>query len=193
MRSTRGFTLIELMAVVALFALLAGLIAPRVGSLTHRTLRQRAEQMAADLELARQRAVVTGVTHRVLVDLEAGGYRIEWLATEAEAQGLEPEPVAPLDLRGQAPIPLEAPLAELREYRPVPGKLGDFVQLEDSLALAGVETPGGWIDRGEASVEFERDGSAATSSIFVDDEDGRRIVLEVLPLSDAVRIGDVES
>ena len=154
MRSTRGFTLIELMAVVALFALLAGLIAPRVGSLTHRTLRQRAEQMAADLELARQRAVVTGVTHRVLVDLEAGGYRIEWLATEAEAQGLEPEPVAPLDLRGQAPIPLEAPLAELREYRPVPGKLGDFVQLEDSLALAGVETPGGWIDRGEASVEF---------------------------------------
>ena len=50
-----GFTLIEIMAAVAIFALLAGLIAPRVGALTSRTLHQRAERIAGRLELARQR------------------------------------------------------------------------------------------------------------------------------------------
>ena len=35
---------------MTIFALLAGLIAPRVGALTARTLRQRAERIAAQLE-----------------------------------------------------------------------------------------------------------------------------------------------
>ena len=60
---------------VAIFALMAGLIAPRVGALTARTLHQRAERIVAQLELARQRAVVTGIPHRLLIDLDEGGYR----------------------------------------------------------------------------------------------------------------------
>ena len=122
----RGFTLIEIMAAVAIFALLAGLIAPRVGALTSRTLRQRAERIAARLELARQRSVLTGVPHRLLVDLDQGGYQLEWQATEAEGR----EPALPLDLRGETPIPMAPAHAKQRSYRPLPGLMGRFEWLE---------------------------------------------------------------
>jgi type II secretion system protein H len=192
-----GFTLIEIMAAVAIFALLAGLIAPRVGSLTAQTLHQRAERIAARLELARQRSVLTGVPHRLLVDLDQGGYQVEWQVTEAEAKAeaedREPEPPAPLDLRGQTPIPMAPPLAEERAYRPIPGLMGRFEWLEDDLSFVGVQTPEGWIQRGAVSVEFERDGTASYTEIHLDDESGRTLVLDVLPLADAVRISDAAS
>ena len=185
-----GFTLIEIMAAVAIFALLAGLIAPRVGALTSRTLRQRAEQIAAKLELARQRSVLTGVPHRLLVDLDRGGYQLEWQATEAEAEGREPEPAVPLDLRGETPIPMAPVNAEQRIYRPMPGLMGRFEWLEDNLTFAGLQTPEGWIDHGEVSIEFERDGTASYTEIHLEDESGRTLALEVLPLADVVRISD---
>jgi type II secretion system protein H len=188
-----GFTLIEIVAAVAIFALLAALIAPRVGSLTSRTLRQRAERIAARLELARQRSVLTGVPHRLLVDLDEGGYQLEWQVTEAEAEGREPEPEAPLDLRGLAPIPMAPEHAEERAYRPLPGLMGRFEWLEDELAFAGLQTPEGWIQRGEVSIEFERDGTASYTEIYLDDESGRTLVLDVLPLADVVRISDATS
>ena len=181
------------MAAVAIFALLAGLVAPRVGALTSRTLRQRAERIAARLELARQRSVLTGVPHRLLIDLDEGGYQLEWQATEAEAEGREPEPVAPLDLRGETPIPMAPVHAEQRTYRPLTGSMGDFEWLEDNLTFAGLQTPEGWIDRGEVSIEFERDGTASYTEIYLDDESGQTLVLDVLPLADAVRINDAPS
>ena len=189
----RGFTLIEIMAAVAIFALLAGLIAPRVGSLTSRTLRQRAERIAARLELARQRSVLTGVSHRLLVDLDQGGYQLEWQATEAEAEGREPEPALPLDLRGETPIPMAPAHAEQLAYRPLPGLMGRFEWLEDDLAFSGLQTPEGWIERGEVSIEFERNGTASYTEIHLGDESGRALVLDVLPLADVVRINDATS
>jgi hypothetical protein len=185
--------LIEIVAAVAIFALLAGLIAPRVGSLTSRTLRQRAERIAAQLELARQRSVLTGVPHRLLVDLDQGGYQLEWQVTEAEAEGRRPEPAAQLDLRGESPIPMAPVHAEQRTYRPLPGLIGRFEWLEDELAFAGLQTPEGWIERGEVSIEFERDGTASFTEIYLDDESGRTLVLGVLPLADAVQISDATS
>jgi type II secretion system protein H len=189
----RGFTLIEIMAAVVIFALLAGLIAPRVGSLTSRTLHQRAERIAARLEVARQRSVLTGMPHRLLIDLDQGGYQLEWQVTEAEAEGREPEPAAPLDLRGETPIPMAPVRAEQRAYRPLPGSMGDFEWLEDNLTFSGLQTPEGWVDSGEVSIEFERDGTASYTEIYLDDESGRTLVLDVLPLADAVRISDATS
>ena len=96
MRSPRrraGFTLIEMMAVVAIFALLAGFVAPNLGLLSSRRLQQQAEQISAQLELARQRAIVTGIPHRLAIDLEGGSYWLEWYVTEAEATGRSDESV----------------------------------------------------------------------------------------------------
>ncbi len=194
MRRRSGFTLIEILAVVAIFALLTALIAPNLGSLSSRTLRQRAESIAASLELARQRSVLTGIPHRLLIDLDQSAYRLEWFVTELEAGGeaAESEP-EPLDLRGQSPIPMAAPRGETRAYRPLPGLMGHFERLEDSVVFVGIETPEGWIDQGRVFVSFARDGTASYTALYLDDESGGSVVLDVLPLADAVRVSDAAS
>lgn len=191
-RRRAGFTLIEIMAVVAIFALLAGIVAPNLGLLSTRRLANQAQQISAQLEFARQRAVVTGVPHRLAVDLESGSYWLEWFVTEAEALGEAEAPPPPLDLRGAAPLSLAPPRAAAREYRPLPGMFGRIQPLEASLRFQAVDMPEGSVDRGEAFVFFERDGTASATEIVLADDDGHALALEVLPLADAVRIRDVE-
>ena len=148
------------------------------------------EQISAQLELARQRAIVTGIPHRLAIDLEAGSYWIEWFVTEAEALGEEEEtPV--LDLRGAGPIPMAPPHTGVREFRPLPGMFGRPNPIDASLSFQGVDTLEGTIDRGEAFVAFERDGTASPMEIVLADDDGHALALEVLPLADAVQIHDV--
>jgi type II secretion system protein H len=182
-----GFTLIEILAVVLILALLATFVAPNLGALRERRLNNGALQLAAQIELARARSVVTGVPHRVLFDLEDAGYRIEWLHSDEAAAA---PALADLDLNGGSPLPLAAPTASDREFEPIPGLYGDFVWLEEPLYIAGLDTAEGWIERGDTFIEFGQDGSAAHTEIVIEDGSGRRIVLAVLPLDDAVRFVD---
>jgi prepilin-type N-terminal cleavage/methylation domain-containing protein len=185
---TAGFTLIEILAVVLILALLATFVAPNLGALRERRLSNQAIQLAAEIELARQRSVVTGVPHRVLFDLEDAGYRIEWLGGgEAPDEAVS---LADLDLNGASPLPLAAPAASQREFEPIPGIYGEFVWLEEPIYIAGLDTADGWIERGDTFVEFSQDGSASHTEIVMEDGSGQRIVLAVLPLDDAVRFVD---
>ncbi|MGH7337798.1 MAG: pilus assembly FimT family protein, partial [Myxococcota bacterium] len=77
MHRDRGFTLIEILAVVAILALVAAFIVPNMGGLRRRALRNEAQQIASQLELARQRAIVTGVPHRLWLELDEAEYRLE--------------------------------------------------------------------------------------------------------------------
>jgi len=188
----RGFTLIEILAVVAIIALLAMFVGPNFGALRERKLRSAGERLAAQLELARHRSVVTGVPHRVLLDLEEVSYRVEWLG------GGEPRPstrldLESLDLRGANPLPLAAPPATSREFEPIPGLFGRFEHLPDPLFFAGLETTEGWIERGDSFVEFAGDGTASPAEIVIEDASGDRVVLGVLPLDDAVRFLDEDA
>jgi prepilin-type N-terminal cleavage/methylation domain-containing protein len=192
-----AFTLIEIMAVVVLFALFAAIVAPRVAAIGGRELRQRAEDIAAQLELARQRSVVTGVRHRVVFDLEAQAYRVEWLPAPPEEPGEVPaSPRARLAALADSeleparavPLSLSPPVETEREWQPVPGAPGGFARLEDALHFEGLDTPEGWIDAGDAAVDFDTDGTATPTQIHLADEEGRSFVLEVRPLADGVRI-----
>jgi type II secretion system protein H len=184
-RRRAGFSLIEMLAVVAIFALMAAFVAPNLGLLSRRALRNDAAALAATLELARQRSVVTAVPHRLTLDLEAGGWQLEWLA------GGEEEP-ALVDAQGLPPIVMEAPPAAAHVYAPLPSRFGRFTPLDDEVFFAGVETAEGWIERGEAFIGFERDGTATYTVIVLTSEDGDTLELEVLPLADAVRVRDAE-
>lgn len=192
-RRRAAFTLIEILAVVAILALVAAFVAPNLGMLRDRRLWNEAQRLAAQIELARQRTVVTGVPHRLLLDLESHGYRVEWLGG-GQAAASQPFDLQQIDLRGAAPLPLEAPEnAERVEFEPIPGLFGRFSWLEEPVFLAGLDTPDGWIDVGDTFVQFSRDGSADPSEIVLEDDSGRRIVLVVLPLDDAVRFVDEEA
>ncbi|MDH3213209.1 MAG: prepilin-type N-terminal cleavage/methylation domain-containing protein [Myxococcales bacterium] len=189
-RRTAAFTLIEMLAVVAIFALMASLVIPNLGTIRSRALHREAQRIGGQLELARQRAIVTGVPHRIWIDLDDASYRLEWLVSEDEARG-EPTPAAPpSDPTGGALLSLAPPRAARRQYLPLTGLLGRDHALEDGLAIVGLETPEGWIGRGEAYIAFDRDGTTVYTGIVLEDESGRSVTLDVLPLADAVRIRD---
>ncbi len=183
-----GFTLIEMMAAVTLFALLAALVGPRVAALTSRDLRREAEELGRLMELGRQRAVVTGIPHRVLLDLDDVSYTLEW------APGTEPEP----ELTPTSPpyeravLDLRAPYADERSFEPLPGMLGDTVLMADEIVISGVKTPEGTLERGQVEVTFETDGTTSAAAVFLENEVGRSLLLDVLPLADRVRIRDVD-
>lgn len=192
LRRSAAFTLIEMLAVVAIFALLAAFVAPNLGLVSSRRLQQQAEMISAQLELARQRAIVTGIPHRLAIDLDRGSYWLEWFVTQAEALGEEEEASPALDLRGSTPIPMAAPRETGREFRPLPGMFGRETAIEEPLLFQAVETPAGSVDQGEAFVVFQHDGTASPTEIILADGDGRALALAVQPLAEAVRIYDVE-
>lgn len=184
-----GFTLIEVLAVVAILALVSTFVLPNLRLLSSRTLRSQARRVAAELELGRQRAVMTGIPHRLYIDLDASTYRLEWWTTEAEARGERTEWTPPVyDLRGNGPLPLSPPREEERAYRPLPNEFGNSQKLDGDLAFEGLETPDGWVTQGETAVAFDREGTTSYAQIVIGDGEGERLAIDVLPLADAVRV-----
>lgn len=174
---------------VLLIGLLAVGVAPRFGLLEARTLDHRADQLAACLELARERAIVTQIPHRVLFDLDAQIYRLEWYTREAddEAAADELDGAEGLVQPSASAAELSAPRDAERAYRPVPGSAGNTIELEPSLVFAGFEGETGFQQQGEAALEFYSDGSAQPGRIEVQSDNGSALALEVLPFLPEVR------
>jgi type II secretion system protein H len=181
-----GFTLIEILAVVAILALVAAFVVPNLGGFRRRALRNEARQIAAQLELARQRAVVTGVPHRLWLELDQAEYRLEWLAQDPDEVALEAAPE--LGVTGNSPISLAAPHTQALDFRPIPGNFGKLQVVTDPFYFEAVETPNERITRGQVSVEFGRDGSAEDTRIYLQDAVGDRVALDVQPLDERVRV-----
>jgi len=195
-KSAVGFTLIELLAVVTIFGLLAGIALPNLGIRGGRVLDDESKALASTVEFARMRAVMTGIPHRMVFDLEAGVYQLEWYATDGEAfddPGLdEPPPPAPV-FGGGSPVDMSPPVRDERSFRPVTGTFGDPIRLDDLVFLARFETPEGIYEQGELQLVFDRDGTSQPAVIVLGIEDGREVMLEVAPLADTVRFGYVDS
>lgn len=203
MRRT-GFTLIEMMAVIAIIAMIFALGIPRLSSSRWRALGEAADDVAASLEFARQRAVMTGVPHRVLIDLENGGWRVEWLVSEQRANGLASDDEGGgLSLAGamaglgaadatsevdeRAPIDLHPPQRDDVDYYPIPSKLGQLTWLDESLYFVGLAGVSGWIEGGEIQIVFDADGTTDHAALELADADDRHMTLEIEPLLDRIR------
>ena len=85
--ATTGFTLIELMAVVAIIGLALGIMLPNLTATRFSLLEQQGHDLASRIDLARERAVVTGAPHRVWLELEEGAFRVDWFVEETRALG----------------------------------------------------------------------------------------------------------
>ena len=201
---TPGFTLIEMMAVIAIIAMIFALGVPRLSSSRWRALGNAGESIAASLEYARQRAVMTGVPHRVFINLEDGGWRVEWLVREdqalaavalessaAGAPGLAAQPGGKGSDDRDAPIDLHPPVADDRDYHPIPNRqLGSFTWLDEQLYFVGLESASGWIEGGNVQIVFEADGTTEHTLLEIADADERHMTLEIEPLLDRIRRRD---
>jgi type II secretion system protein H len=184
-----GFTLIEILAVVAIMALVVGIVLPNVGLRSRRVMEDEAKQLAANLEFARQRSVMTGVPHRVVIDVEEGSYWLEWLVSEARAAGEEELAELPVyELEERENIPLAAPRSAERSYHALAGSLGHTTRVQEIVRIDGIEIAGRFLERGMVDIVFERDGTSESARILLSDEDGRTTGIEVAPFADTVRI-----
>lgn len=188
--ASRGFTLIEILAVVALIALLAALTLPNLHLRSSRAAQDRARTMAATLELARQRALATGLPTRIVLDLDTQTWWMEeWRpapepAGEADAADVPPR-YATLDQ-----IPLAPPVAPEGAFHHAEPPFGRPTRLGDDARLADVRTENGIVESGRAYVRFAPDGSAPRTQVTLQDRDGGIIHLDVAPLATGIRIQD---
>ena len=182
-----AFTLIELLAVVAIFALMAAMIVPNMGLLQARNLRGEAEQIADWLELARQRTVVTGKPHRFHIDLDGSAYRLEAPGSFAAAVELDPVPEYGTATEATSSLSLAPPQRKTAVFQPLAGMYGNR-QLEPGIFFAAVELDQGKTVEGETAIEFANDGTTDGATIVLENEDGDAIFIEIAPLADAVRI-----
>jgi type II secretory pathway pseudopilin PulG len=182
-----AFTLIELLAVLLIMALVAGLTLPNLSLRADRVVLGAAQDLAATFAFTRQRAVATAVPHRVVIDLDRAAYWIE-LQPEAPDAFAAPASAAPVD-GGARPIQLAAPRADALEYRPLPGPFGRPERLREPVRVDSVETlAAGALREGQVAIVFEADGTADPALIVLANEDGDAYVLRLARLADEVRI-----
>jgi type II secretion system protein H len=189
--AARGFTLIELLAVLVIFGLLAGIALPNLGLRDSRVLDDEAKKLANGLEFARARAVMTGVPHRLLLDVDGAAWRIEAWSLPAGADSAS-DPGASAGADAAAPPALAPPGTGELEFLPLPGTLGEDARLDERVGFELVETPEGAYDEGLLQIVFEADGTAEPARIALTTQTGGRVALLVAPLADTVRFEHAE-
>ena len=168
-----------------LMCLMASLVLPNLGALSEQALRDEARRLQAELERARERALVTGVRHQLVIDLEVGEYWTEWEPRRRE------ETAPPSSGGSEGPrVAMSPPEWERRSFEPVPDRSGRGSFLENDIVFEGIEVDGGFADRGVLQLAFEADGSSEAARIVLSRPQGDTLTLELLPLADAVRIVD---
>jgi type II secretory pathway pseudopilin PulG len=178
-----------MLAVILMFGLIAAMVMPNVDFGGSRLVRAEARDLAAAIEFARQRAVMTGRTHVVVIEVERAAHWVEW---DAPA---EPQAPAPANqASGERVLDFVPPPLETGEnFVAIPGELGRAHVADDSVAILGVEFPNQIAERGRVTLRFDGEGATDAASILVGETDGSNALrVEVEPLADAVVVVNAE-
>ena len=185
-RATRAFTLIELLAVLFIIALVLGITLPNLSLGSDRILLGGAEDLAARLSFARQRAVATGTPQRLVIDLEASAF---WLEAQPEEASLLPAQPPPLPTGAQREVALTAPPAPDSSFVPLAGPFGRPRQLPEHTFFSSIETlAAGPVSSGQVALEFAADGTADPALFVLTNEEGAVVRVQIARLADEVKI-----
>jgi hypothetical protein len=165
---------------------------PNFGAMQTHKLRKSAEQITERIDFGRQRAVMTGVPHRLAIDLDTGTYQLEWEGDRPIERKKPAKPEHELEPGEERKLSLAPPPAVERSFEALQGPLGKLETLSRGVEFAWIETPGGETDFGEAHITFEGDGTSSYTLLVLDEPGGHELALEILPLAETVRILDEE-
>ncbi len=170
------------MAVITLLALVTTLVIPQLGWRRDREVRDEAQALADLLAVARERALITGRRHRVILDFSASTRRLEWRPP------VEPtEPEAPS--RGRERVDLEPPQFGAGEFEPVPGAVGNEVETRRGVWLLGIDSELAREVGDVVTLDFGAEGSADPARIVLGDDDGdSRWVVELFEFAQDIDV-----
>ncbi|VAX17039.1 hypothetical protein MNBD_NITROSPINAE02-1582 [hydrothermal vent metagenome] len=88
-RDRAGFTLVELLIVMALIGVLAGVAIPRLPDVTASRLKSQARRIAGTFTYLYQRAAATQVVLRLTLDMDSNEYYVSILNTDNRFEEIE--------------------------------------------------------------------------------------------------------
>jgi type II secretion system protein H len=181
-RLLRGFTLIELMVVVALVGILSALIIPEMrGSFQDALLRSTSRELVNAFHLAYSRSVSLNQTHRVRLVPAEGKYVLERAVRKAG----EPVRFVPLNeiLGGQGTLDTRITV-DLH-------KTAEKSEASESQSGREKEPEDTRGSPREEFITFYPDGTADGMDIVLEDQDGFRLGLRVNPVTARVHVLEV--
>ncbi len=175
-----GFTLLELLLVISLMALIAGVYLGGFTGVLPYEIRTATRVLGSELEYASQRAATTGELHRFVIDLDAQQFRLARLVVR-EVSGA-PEEATHADL-----LDLRPPRPD-REFAPVDNRYGEWRWLDEgNVRVEVVQLAAPAFSTCATGVMFAADGGAESAEILLQDAAGRRMLLRVIAFSGEVR------
>jgi len=164
-RNKAGFTLFEIIVVIALIALLVGISYPRFRSVFLSVgLKTAARSIAVTAKYARALAAREGKATRLFIDMDMGKY---WI-------GIEEDPV-------RAP----------GKFEPISSSLARVRNLPRGVAITSVKTSGGEMEGGVGGITFYPDGRAEYGEIHI--MQGQKSVSVLInPLTGSVKVRENE-
>ncbi|MBI5816328.1 MAG: prepilin-type N-terminal cleavage/methylation domain-containing protein [Nitrospinae bacterium] len=158
MRRRGGFTLIEIMVVMVIIAVMAGLLVPRLPDVGASRLKYGARKIAGTISYMYDRAAATGMVYRLTMDMEKNEFNV-WLLNK------------------------ENVFEETRLPFAKKTKLSGQLHIA-GVQTAGE----GKAVKGEAAIHFYPGGFTEEAAIYLTDEAGREMTLTVAPLTGRVKI-----
>jgi len=185
-RANRGFTLLEVMIVIAIIGIASGVALSSLGSLTGAELRTQTNRISAAIRHAYNRSVADGMYMRMVLNIETDRYWVEgsytptFIPAQARSEGEANDGKTAKDKDDE-----DAPVVPKNDFVRIIEEVG----MDKGIGIDGVITAGqeDEFKSGTAHIYFFPNGFVEPAMIYTTDGDEDYYTLIINPMTGRVR------